>query len=1350
MEHLSIKFHGVSADTERAPMPTNKVKTRKYNWIIFPFVAVLMQFRLFFNQFFLILTLLQLYRPLQVGLTFTYYLPLCFIVLVSVGRELYDELNRAKRDKLVNNGQYSIIGPDGLVSVKSEDIKAGDIVLLEPNQRVPADIIILQAVGHLYVKTVNLDGETDLKVRTSVLGTVDSPETLANPDLLSATLDSIYITYAKPSDNLYHFSGALLNAETDAVIGPITASNTIWMNCSLARGHATGLVVYTGKSTRIMQNLGRRQVKQGSLNVELNMFVKGMFIFSLILAALVTFATKNRTIITFVRWIIILSSIIPLSMQVSFDFGKLTMAGSIKRDDTISGIEVRSTDLAEELGRISHVFSDKTGTLTRNEMWLHEIVGEKKPSMTVQVPDSSLSELQRIILFAIMTCHNVELFREDQHSQESEPKLKRKKKKKQNGESDSASQSSEQCTPREPTSFIDISISENIGLEDRSRPLQTISLSNSSTELLFTRREVDEGTLLNRYIGSSPDEVAIIRSMHVRGYALEEKSHNYIRYNSVSGSQDFELLHTFPFTSETKRMSVITRHISTNTTFIFVKGADTTIETFAKYCPWLRNTVDSLAGLGRRTLVYAYRALSCDDLTKFHSSMSAATTDLANRDAILLECENALLSGVEILCVTGIEDQLQLNVKSTIQDLKRAGIKFWMLTGDKVVTCLSIAQSCGLLPNTAVKNHTSKLRSNETNTSLTIKSMYYDTANQPPVPSLDSVAHQSKSEMDADPGEKTPTAILRKAIRDDPGSFMSVTSKKEKRINKKNRPGSIVLANTCYGRLSEKIYFLTEELNPIEIVSVLKELHQVVNLTHNVAIVIDGSALEKIIGNYPVDYFFTHAIHPITGDLLPLRLCTKIWRRFSRWMRVYITGHPRRGRGSLGPDAEIRELFASIASKAETVLCCRCTPTQKALVAGIISAYTGKKSLGIGDGANDVPLIETCSVGVGIRGKEGSQAANAADYVMTEFRGLKKLLLWYGRCSYIGSAQICQFIIQRGIALCLVQICFTCLYFFTSLVLHTGVLLLGYVTLFTMFPPFNYYINEDVDYRLVMKYPEIYRITSRGAILNLKTFFLWTLSGVLIAIMVFFLSYILTPIPISASGFTFLSFATLLWDELCLIVVTTHRFSLMLLVALILSYMMLFLVVAIYPGTMTRGEIFSLTMFLRMCITDTISTVLIFIGECIVRRFSKPNVVRMLRSMRKPVYCASCKVPPCCMRKKMSNVEDVDTVRAAKDQIRLSHNVFRSRSSPMYRTGSGIQTGSESGSAWLSATSLAKNPRKKNARSNYIRLRGIYILSSTGRHFFNMPERVFNILTLNMCRRCTQIDPQVEYQISLP
>lgn len=1346
MEHLSITFHGVCADTEKAPMPTNKIKTRKYTWIVFPFVAVLMQFRLFFNQFFLILTLLQFYRPLQVGLSFTYYLPLCFIVLVSVGRELYDELNRGKRDKLVNNCQYNVVRPDGLASVKSEDIKVGDIVLLEPNQRVPADIIILQAVGHLYVKTINLDGETDLKIKMSILGTVDSPETLTNPELLSAVLNPIKITYAKPSDNLYHFSGALLSAENNTVIGPIAASNTIWMNCSLARGHAIGLVIYTGKSTRIMQNLGRRRVKQGSLNVELNMFVKVMFIFSLILAALVTFATKTGTFITFIRWIIILSSIIPLSMQVSFDFGKLTMAGSIKRDSTIKGIEVRSTDLAEDLGRISHIFSDKTGTLTRNEMWLHEIVGERRPNMTVQISDNNLSEMQRIILFAIMTCHNVELFREDQHLQEEEPRKKKRKIKKQESESDGVNQSSGQCTPREPTSFTDMSISENIGLEDRSQPLQTISITNLPIELLFTRREIDEGMIINRYIGSSPDEVAIIRSMHVRGYVLEEKSHNFIRYTSGSGSQSFDLLHIFPFTSETKRMTVVARHISTNTTFVFVKGADTTIETFAKYCPWLRDVVDSLAGLGRRTLVYAYRILDDDCISKFQESISAAATDLANHDAILLECENTLLSGVEILCVTGIEDQLQLNVKVTIQDLKRAGIKFWMLTGDKVVTCLSIAQSCGLLPNTAVKKHTSKLRINENNTPLTIKSMYYDTVNRPPVPSLDSIPCQSRSEIDSDQCEKTPTAILRRAIKDDPDSFMNMLSRKEKRAYKKDRPGSLAMANTCYGRLSENIYFLTEELDPIAIVSVLKELYQVVNLTHEVAIIIDGSALEKIIGNYPVDYFFTHAIHPITGDLLPLNFCTRIWRRFSRWIRIYLTGHPKRGKGSLGPDAEIRELFAVIASKAQTVLCCRCTPIQKALVAGIISTYTGQKSLGIGDGANDVPLIETCSVGIGIRGKEGNQAANAADYVMTEFRGLKKLLLWYGRSSYIGSAQICQFIIQRGIALCLVQICFTCLYFFTSLVLHTGMLLLGYVTLFTMFPPFNYYINEDIDYQLIMKYPEIYRVTSRGAILNIKTFFLWTLSGTIIGIGVFFLSYIFSPIPISANGFTFLSFATLLWDELCLVATTTHRFSLMLLVALFLSYMTLFLVVAIYPGTMTRTEIFSLGMFIRMCITDSISTVFIFIGERVIRRFSKPNVIRILRSMRRPVYCASCKVPRCCQRKTKAIIDTSDVASSSTGQVRLSHSIFQSRTNLMHRTASGIQTGSESGSIWISTMSLAKSPIKQSTKSAYIRLRGIYILSSTGKHFFNMPERVFNILTFKMCRRCAQIDPQIEYQ----
>jgi phospholipid-translocating ATPase len=96
------------------------------------------------------------------------------------------------------------------------------------------------------------------------------------------------------------------------------------------------------------------------------------------------------------------------------------------------------------------------------------------------------------------------------------------------------------------------------------------------------------------------------------------------------------------------------------------------------------------------------------------------------------------------------------------------------------------------------------------------------------------------------------------------------------------------------------------------------------------------------------------------------------------------------------------------------VCVCRCSPTQKAVVASKIKEITKKRIACVGDGGNDVSMIQQADVGIGIVGKEGLQASMAADYSILEFRYLTRLILWHGRLSYVSTATVSQFVIHRG------------------------------------------------------------------------------------------------------------------------------------------------------------------------------------------------------------------------------------------------------------------------------------------------------------------------------------------------
>ncbi len=175
------------------------------------------------------------------------------------------------------------------------------------------------------------------------------------------------------------------------------------------------------------------------------------------------------------------------------------------------------------------------------------------------------------------------------------------------------------------------------------------------------------------------------------------------------------------------------------------------------------------------------------------------------------------------------------------------------------------------------------------------------------------------------------------------------------------------------------------------------------------------------------------------------------------------------------------------------MVCSRCSPTQKAEVVEAIQRMTRLKTCAIGDGGNDVGMIQAADVGVGVVGKEGIQAALASDFSVSRFSHLKRLLLWHGRLSFKRSCVLAQFIMHRGMIISVNQVIFTVLFFFVPISMYNGLLLLGYSTLFTMFPVFSMILDQDVDQQTALEYPELYKSLQSGRDLNGRSFLGWVL-----------------------------------------------------------------------------------------------------------------------------------------------------------------------------------------------------------------------------------------------------------------
>lgn len=285
------------------------------------------------------------------------------------------------------------------------------------------------------MKTDQLDGETDWKVRESVHFT---QKYISKNGYESLVQSSLHVVADPPNKEIYDFKGTFFS--TGSSFEPLRLKNTMWANTSVAAGEAIGIVVYTGKETRIQMNSREPRSKIGKTDEEINTLSVFLFCFVFFLASLLLIFSgtffKDRWYIFMFRCILLLSSIIPISLRVNIDFAKIVYSAQISKDKRLDDTVVRNTSIPEELGRVEYLLTDKTGTLTQNHMifkrlstilanfdkdgmsTLKELVSEDiKRRPNIGKPVEALSpekkdkrgkyDLIRELVAALVLCHNV-------------------------------------------------------------------------------------------------------------------------------------------------------------------------------------------------------------------------------------------------------------------------------------------------------------------------------------------------------------------------------------------------------------------------------------------------------------------------------------------------------------------------------------------------------------------------------------------------------------------------------------------------------------------------------------------------------------------------------------------------------------------------------------------------------------------------------------------------------------------------------------------------------------------------------------------------------------------------------
>jgi phospholipid-translocating ATPase len=1019
-----------AAQKQSARFPANAVSHAKYQpWSFLP-RTLYNEFKFFINMYFLLVALSQIIPALRIGYLSTYIAPLAFVICITLSKEAIDDVYRRKRDNEANSEPYTVLrlddsgaGGQGVdrknkskigkmterkkgkkrraddqdrvadadreeqavedmdtpsatvteIFKASKDLAVGDIVVLEKDQRVPADVVILKSFsseasapieeplsagrksealmdfgertpellqaetlkgeepenrttssdpsggGEAFIRTDQLDGETDWKLRLA------SPLAQTLPE---SEYGRLRITAGKPDKRVNDFVGTIelisksraaydppvdnqdSNDSATARSSPLNIDNTAWANTVLASSTTVhAVIIYTGPQTRAALGTSASRSKTGLLELEINSLTKILCFLtaflSFLLVAFEGFDTHEGRpwYVAVMRFLILFSTIVPISLRVNLDMGKSMYARFIHRDPGIPGTVVRTSTIPEDLGRIEYLLSDKTGTLTSNEMELKKVhVG------TVSYGGDAMEEVTSYIRQAF---------------------------------SDNTGNTEALFTPS--ASFDALSgatrTRREIGIRVRDLVL-ALALCHNVTP---TAEEDESGQPITAYQASSPDEIAIVQWTELVGLRLAHRDRKSITLQFSADGRNVvkvEVLNVFPFTSDSKRMGIVVRfqrfatgsqQSDDDEIVFFQKGADTVMTTIVAANDWLDEETGNMAREGLRTLVIGRKPLSAQQYAAFSAAYSEASMNLANRDSEMANVvKQHLEHNLELLGVTGVEDKLQPNVKPSLELLRNAGIKIWMLTGDKVETARCVAVSSKLVS-----------RGQHIHTIAGLKRK--DTA-------LDALA---------------PLA---------------------------NRP--------------------------------------------NAALLIDGQSLA-----------------------------------------IYLTHY--------------RSTFISTAVKLPAVIACRCSPTQKASVALLIRAFTKKRIACIGDGGNDVSMIQAADVGVGIVGKEGRQASLAADFSITQFAHLTKLLVWHGRNSYKRSAKLAQFVIHRGLLISVCQTVFSIGSAFEPVALYRDWLLVGYATVYTMMPVFSLVLDRDVDEGLANLYPELYKELTSGKSLSYRTFFVW-------------------------------------------------------------------------------------------------------------------------------------------------------------------------------------------------------------------------------------------------------------------
>ena len=659
----------------------NSISTSKYNVLTLVPKSLFEQFHRVANIWFLVVSIFQV-LPFQLSPTSSWatIAPLALVLSVTMIKDGYLDYRRHKADQLVNHRTAHVWKDDAgeFEPVQWKSLEVGNLLLLHKDEPIPADLMLLatsEVSSMCFVETSNLDGESNLKRKTALSETTAIFEGQDLPEAMKkiSKLDDSNLLTELPNNKLYSFEGSLKlkgyprNIAVDinsVLLRGSTLKNAKWALC---------LVVFTGADSKQMMNSKAPRLKRSNVERRVNRYL--IIVFTVLfgtslLSAIISVAQsfrdsvqlhyfsnkeKDSSGLNFITFMILYNGLVPISLYVTMDIIRVVQARfmqwdlrmySEKHDRTAM---VKSGDLNEDLGQVEFIFSDKTGTLTENQMEFKRcfIQGKAYGYLTPQP-------------------HAPGIISENTH---------------------------EKFKFYDPELYADLMGPRK---EEVGEFLELLSICHSVIPSVG-----DDGSL--QYQSASPDEEALVIAAHCFGYSFASAKGDMYQVNVHQERKTFRILGINEFSSERKRMSVVVKPLDDPYTpcILYCKGADSVMLPLCNTSDFEKSQLDAhltdFASSGLRTLVLAKRVLTQEQSSEFERKWVTAKSAMYERAQRLTEVAEEYERDMQVLGVTAIEDKIQEGVPDTIAKLREADVKVWMLTGDKQETAINIGHACRLL-----------------------------------------------------------------------------------------------------------------------------------------------------------------------------------------------------------------------------------------------------------------------------------------------------------------------------------------------------------------------------------------------------------------------------------------------------------------------------------------------------------------------------------------------------------------------------------------------------------------------------------------------------------------------------